>query len=67
MLKDYGSNCEYIRKTFGLPQSASIYDVVSVITKAYKELYEKVQLNGESQKQEEVECQKPKVRKSKKS
>ena len=73
MFKDYGANCDYIRKTFGLSQSASIYDVVSVITKAYKELYESVQLNvqnntnGESQKQEEVECQKPKVRKSKKS
>ena len=67
MHKDYGKNCDYIRKTFGLPNSTSIYDIVSVITKAYKELYEKVQLNGESQKTEEVECQKPKVRKQKKS
>ena len=67
MFKDYGSNCEYIRKTFGLPQSASIYDVVSAITKAYKELYEKVQLNGESQNKENVECQKTRVRKPKKS
>ena len=67
MLNDYGKNCDYIRKTFGLPNSTSIYDIVSVITNAYKELYEKAQLNGESQKQEEVECQKPRVRKSKKS
>ena len=67
MFNNYGENCEYIRKTFGLPQSASIYDVVSVITKAYKELYEKTQLNGESQNKENVECQKTRVRKQKKS
>lgn len=65
MHKDYGSNCEYIRKTFGLPQSASIYDVVSVITKAYKELYETTQM-AQAKTEESVECQKPRVRKSKK-
>jgi hypothetical protein len=66
VFKDYGANCDYIRKTFGLSQSASIYDVVSVITKAYKELYETTQM-AQAKTEESTECQKPKVRKSKKS
>ena len=66
MHKDYGKNCDYIRKTFGLPQSTSIYDIVSVITKAYNELYETTHM-AQAKTEESVECQKPKVRKSKKS
>ena len=66
MHKEYGENCEYIRNTFGLSRGASIYDVVSVITKAYKELYEITQM-AQAKTEESTECQKPKVRKQKKS
>lgn len=64
MFKEYSDNCEYIRTTFGLSRGASIYDVVSVITKAYKELYETTMAKAKTE--ESTECQKPKVKKSKK-
>jgi hypothetical protein len=36
-LDSYKSNCDYIRKTFSLPETTSLYAIVNTITQAYKE------------------------------
>ena len=43
-MEDYKSNCDYIRKTFYLPESSSLYAIVNKITEKYKDLRDKQQL-----------------------
>lgn len=65
MMHNYSQNCEYIRNTFGLQQSASIYEVVSVITEAYKKLLDKPM--AEAKTEGEVQCPTKKAKRTKKS
>ena len=41
-MDEYKSNCDYIRKTFSLPESTSLYALVNKITEEYKTLKDKL-------------------------
>jgi len=64
---DYSESCDYIRDEFSLGNNASIYDIVNVITKAYKELKGKQKSAKAETKTEEKKCPTRQTRKKKKS
>ena len=55
-MKKYAENCEYIRNKFGLSKGDSIYEIVNVITDAYRLLEDKPQM-AEAKTEEETPCQ----------
>lgn len=55
-LKKYGDSCDYIRTTFGLTKGESIYEIVNVITDAYKNLEDKLKM-AQAKTEEETTCQ----------
>ena len=55
-LKKYGDSCDYIRTTFGLTKGESIYEIVNVITDAYKNLEDKLKM-AQAKTEEETPCQ----------
>lgn len=55
-LKKYGDSCDYIRTTFGLTKGESIYEIVNVITDAYKNLEDKLKM-ANAKTEESVKCQ----------
>ena len=45
-LQSYKSNCDYIRKTFELPESTNLYALVNKITESYKDLKDKEEIKS---------------------
>jgi hypothetical protein len=43
-LESYKESCNYIRETFELPDTTSLYAIVNTITQAYKDLKDKEEL-----------------------